>query len=558
MTSRHARYLAGARKKAAYSCGKVPTREQVAKEGKALLAEFNRVYDKITNKGGSTRDNPVLQKVQKKMRDFERKYSVTLTEGFGLDSVGTPDEWDLSASTKISLSSPGQNLLAKLERFAGTSIKPGRNTIKGFPVDIEDQSPDEGGMVLDAVDRDAATGLLKALRAAGFKATRQGQLGISIAMSASTSSAPKPTWLKSSDLARLKANRHVKAVEFIGSPRGSYIAVTLPDRSTAFIEDLDDLNAFFKDPDIMASIAAFACGPSSATFKFENAGKARAFKQALKSLIDKGVEVNWDGNSTVKVKGRHEGDLREARAAARKLGAIGLSMSSPQMKPLAFSFNDDVDRELFVAEVEFATRKSPRKIETWNASCAVPIKSAQEAGYIKRVAQKYQAVAASWSCGPSMTPAPTAPAAPAQEDAPTACDMSLSFQTPQAAQAFAAGVMRLSGSKVSVDGNEVKCTLGYDIAPKALGFAMSAMRPRQAMSASSGAKTSGGFQAISSPLRSKLSQYVSDGEIKSLIMDVQVGEQKPLAGAQSLLRGTGGESLVSDLAKALEYYVRAK
>jgi len=74
------------------------------------------------------------------------------------------------------------NLVDKLSKFAGEQIKPGRNVIKGYPVDIEDGDPAEG-VEMDAVDRDAATGLLKALRSAGFKTRRVGDLGIVVVMS---------------------------------------------------------------------------------------------------------------------------------------------------------------------------------------------------------------------------------------------------------------------------------------------------------------------------------------------------------------------------------------
>jgi hypothetical protein len=68
-------------------------------------------------------------------------------------------------------------LIDKLEKFAG-KLKAGRNTIKGFPVDIDDSS--DGHISMDAVDSDAAKGLVKALRAAKFKAKRNGNVGITI------------------------------------------------------------------------------------------------------------------------------------------------------------------------------------------------------------------------------------------------------------------------------------------------------------------------------------------------------------------------------------------
>ncbi len=69
-------------------------------------------------------------------------------------------------------------LIDKLEKFAASKIKPGRNVIKGYPVDIEDS--DGSYIEMEAVDRDACTGLVKELRDAGFKAKRIGNTGISI------------------------------------------------------------------------------------------------------------------------------------------------------------------------------------------------------------------------------------------------------------------------------------------------------------------------------------------------------------------------------------------
>ena len=63
-------------------------------------------------------------------------------------------------------------LLTKFEKFIGKPLKAGRNIAKGFPFDVEDQDPEEGGITVTAVDRDAAVGLLKELRSAGFKTRR--------------------------------------------------------------------------------------------------------------------------------------------------------------------------------------------------------------------------------------------------------------------------------------------------------------------------------------------------------------------------------------------------
>ena len=72
-------------------------------------------------------------------------------------------------------------LIDKLEKFAGKTVKPGRVVIKGFPVDIDDG--DGSFISMDAVDSDAAKGLMKVLRAAKFKVKRDGNLGITISES---------------------------------------------------------------------------------------------------------------------------------------------------------------------------------------------------------------------------------------------------------------------------------------------------------------------------------------------------------------------------------------
>jgi len=59
------------------------------------------------------------------------------------------------------------SLVDKLSKFAGQSISPGRVTIKGYPVDIEDS--DGSFITMNVVDGDAAKNLLKELRKANFK-----------------------------------------------------------------------------------------------------------------------------------------------------------------------------------------------------------------------------------------------------------------------------------------------------------------------------------------------------------------------------------------------------
>ena len=71
-----------------------------------------------------------------------------------------------------------KSFIENLEAFAGKPLKGGRNVIQGYPVDIEDSDSTYANMT--AVDKDSCTMLLKKLRAAGFKAKRDGDHGLSV------------------------------------------------------------------------------------------------------------------------------------------------------------------------------------------------------------------------------------------------------------------------------------------------------------------------------------------------------------------------------------------
>ncbi len=62
---------------------------------------------------------------------------------------------------------------------------------------------------------------------------------------------------------------------------------------------------------------------------------------------------------------------------------------------------------------------------------------------------------------------------------------------------------------------------------------------------------------LSTQLASVLSRFVSNGELTALVDDVKSGDQRPLAGAQSLLRGTGGDQFVDKLARELDAIKRS-
>lgn len=60
-----------------------------------------------------------------------------------------------------------KDLMDNLEKFIGSPLKVGRMTIKGFPVDVEDGSPEEG-INMNGVDAEANRELVKLFKAAKF------------------------------------------------------------------------------------------------------------------------------------------------------------------------------------------------------------------------------------------------------------------------------------------------------------------------------------------------------------------------------------------------------
>ena len=79
----------------------------------------------------------------------------------------------------------GGSLIDRLEKLAGQKIKPGRVTIKGYPVDISD-NPDGTYIEMEAVDADAAKGLYSVLKKAKFNVTKDSKTGLTIESQEST------------------------------------------------------------------------------------------------------------------------------------------------------------------------------------------------------------------------------------------------------------------------------------------------------------------------------------------------------------------------------------
>lgn len=77
-----------------------------------------------------------------------------------------------------------KSLVDNFEKWCGKEIVVGRNVINGFPVDIDDT--DGSFLEMTAVDADAATGLMKQLRANMFIVKIHGK-ELSVDMPAKTS-----------------------------------------------------------------------------------------------------------------------------------------------------------------------------------------------------------------------------------------------------------------------------------------------------------------------------------------------------------------------------------
>lgn len=199
--------------------------------------------------------------------------------------------------------------------------------------------------------------------------------------------------------------------------------------------------------------------------------------------------------------------------AQRYLRSRNVAMSASIAQPtraqrLSLSFNSDIDRELFATELEFAFRKSPRRLETWNASIAVPVLNANEAGFVKRLAQKYDGV--KMSNGP--TTSTSLPGEQPQEEAPM-CEMSMTFANQQGAVAFATNMMKM-GAKTSVDGNSVKCSFPFAQASKALSLSARSLSIGNTVSAGPTSMTFTFENAAKAKLFKTKASAISQGEVQ--------------------------------------------
>lgn len=224
--------------------------------------------------------------------------------------------------------SAGSDLVSKLSKLLIAPLKPGRNNTKsGLPFDVDDQNPDEGGLSITAVDRDAATDLVKELRRAGLKAKRSSNTEILIEASHSdVACAEGPAFT-------LKKLRHTKSGYFdvvVADKSGSVETyVKSPTEVVRWVKlytgrdvsgDVKSLSKPGQEKAYSASHGDVAC--STATFRFQNAKQAKEFQDKVRTAErgnDEYLSATWDGNDAVKVKSANDAKMREAKALARKV-----------------------------------------------------------------------------------------------------------------------------------------------------------------------------------------------------------------------------------------------
>jgi hypothetical protein len=116
-----------------------------------ITSSFEKAVNDILD-GGDVQDT--LDKAVEAIKKFHAK-------------TGIPLDYDLKGLKesvfKINFSKP---LVDNFDAWNGKKIKVGRNVIKGYPVDIDDS--DGTFLEMTAVDADAAKGLMKIMREAGF------------------------------------------------------------------------------------------------------------------------------------------------------------------------------------------------------------------------------------------------------------------------------------------------------------------------------------------------------------------------------------------------------
>jgi hypothetical protein len=124
---------------------------------KAVLAKYPAVASKLKFKG---RVEGGKDTISAEVPGEDRSYGV----------------WDQDTDKGIVLKestykyNKEKSLIQNLEAFKGGKIKMGRNTINGYPVDLQQGDDEDIDMI--GVDKDAASNLIKTLRAAAFKVKR--------------------------------------------------------------------------------------------------------------------------------------------------------------------------------------------------------------------------------------------------------------------------------------------------------------------------------------------------------------------------------------------------
>lgn len=146
---------------------KATPRRVVAKKGEAQAVGIDLDQGGTLAFTVSTIDGSAAVELSKPDSDAVKAWFSSLQESDAMDDEEEEKGEELEEAG---------DFMSRFETFAGGEVKPGRVTIKGFPVDLNDT--DGTYMDIDAVDADAAAGLAKELKKGGFKVKRAGKTGL--------------------------------------------------------------------------------------------------------------------------------------------------------------------------------------------------------------------------------------------------------------------------------------------------------------------------------------------------------------------------------------------
>lgn len=140
---------------------------------------------------------------------------------------------------------------------------------------------------------------------------------------------------------------------------------------------------------------------SAATLvKFICADRNTANRLARQALAAKVPGLRVDGDTGVMVPQKSVNALKkvadqEGITVTQQGGNVSASVTQPRMRAYDFSFSNDLDRELFITEVEamkFPAGTRPPHLETWNASATVWANDPRVVAAAQRIARGYYGV----------------------------------------------------------------------------------------------------------------------------------------------------------------------